>query len=53
MINISKSNWIIVSEAAYVYPPMLGLFFPNSFKLYHQNFYLPRYAANITYNASG
>ncbi len=52
MLNISKSNWIVVSEASYVYPPMLGLFFPNSFYLYHQNFYLPRYAVYIPYNGA-
>jgi len=52
MINISKSNYVIVSEASYTYKPLLGWFFKTSFNLYHQNFYLPRYAAVICYNAT-
>ena len=52
MLDISKGNWVIVSEAGYSYRPLLGLFFKNSFPLFHQNFYLPRYAADITYDAS-
>ena len=52
MLSISASNWVVVSEASYVYPPMLGLFFPNSFYLYHQNFYLPRNAAYIPFNGA-
>ena len=52
MLSISANSYIVVSEASYVYPPMLGLFFPNSFYLYHQNFYLPRYAVYIPYNGA-
>ena len=52
MINISKSNYIIVSEASYTYKPLLGWFFKSAFNLYHQNFYLPRYAAIICYNTT-
>ena len=52
MLNISKSNWIIVSDATYPYTPLLGLFFRKSFTLYHQNFYLPRYPGVITYDSS-
>ena len=52
MINISKSNYIIVSEASYSYKPLLGWFFKSAFSLYHQNFYLPRYAAIICYNTT-
>jgi hypothetical protein len=52
MIDISKNNWIIVSEAGYSYTPLLGLFFKTPFALYHQNFYLPRYAAIICYNTA-
>jgi Flp pilus assembly protein TadG len=51
MTNISKSNIIIVSEASYVYPPVLGLFFKSSFNFYHQNFYLPRYDKDIPYSS--
>jgi Flp pilus assembly protein TadG len=47
MINISKGNIVIVSEATYTYPPMLGIFFKNNFIFYHQNFYLPRYDKDI------
>jgi len=55
MINITKGTtapYIIVSEASYSYKPLLGLFFKTAFPLYHQSFYLPRYAAMICYNAS-
>ncbi len=52
MINISKSNWVIVAEAAYSYKPLLGFFFKSPFSLYHQNFYLPRFASKICYNAT-
>jgi Flp pilus assembly protein TadG len=52
MINISKGNYVIVSEASYPYKPLLGWFFKNTFNLYHQNFYLPRYAKIICYNTA-
>src|SRR6185437_9645411 len=51
MTNISEGSIIIVSEASYVYPPLLGLFFKNSFNFYHQNFYLPRYDKDIPYSS--
>jgi Flp pilus assembly protein TadG len=53
MINVSKGSWVIVSEANYSYQPLLGLFFKSPFALFHQNFYAPRYASDITYNSSG
>ncbi|MGN6100551.1 MAG: TadE/TadG family type IV pilus assembly protein [Devosia sp.] len=52
MIAISKSNYVIVSEASYSYQPLLGLFFRSPFTLYHQNYYLPRYPGIICYNTS-
>jgi hypothetical protein len=52
MINISKSNWVIVAEASYTYKPLLGFFFKSPFSLYHQNFYLPRFASKICYNTT-
>ncbi|MDR3472848.1 MAG: pilus assembly protein [Devosia sp.] len=52
MLNISHNNYIIVSEASYSYKPLLGWFFKNSFNLYHQNFYLPRYAKIICYDTA-
>ena len=48
MIDLAKSNIVVVSEATYIYPPMLGIFFKNNFVFYHQNFYLPRYDKDIT-----
>ena len=50
MLNISHNNYVIVSEASYTYKPLLGWFFKSSFDLYHQNFYLPRFAAIICYD---
>ncbi len=50
MIAISKNNYVIVSEASYSYQPLLGLFFKHPFSLYHENFYLPRFAAAINYS---
>jgi Flp pilus assembly protein TadG len=52
MLNISKNNYVIVSEASYSYRPLLGLFFKTPFALYHQNFYLPRYDDVICYNTA-
>lgn len=55
MIAITQNNSnndVIVSEATYSYQPLLGLFFQHAFTLYHQGFYLPRYASAITYDAS-
>jgi Flp pilus assembly protein TadG len=47
MIDLAKGNIVVVSEATYIYPPMLGIFFKNNFVFYHQNFYLPRYDKDI------
>jgi Flp pilus assembly protein TadG len=47
MKNIAGGNIVVVSEATYTYPPMLGIFFKNNFVFYHQNFYLPRYDKDI------
>lgn len=47
MKNIAGGNIVVVSEATYIYPPMLGIFFKNNFVFYHQNFYLPRYDKDI------
>jgi len=47
MKNISGGNIVVVSEATYTYPPMLGIFFKSDFVFYHQNFYLPRYDKDI------
>jgi Flp pilus assembly protein TadG len=55
LLSITKGTtapYIIVSEASYSYKPLLGLFFKQPFGLYHQSFYLPRYAAMICYNAA-
>ena len=52
MTNVSKGGYVISSEAAYPYTPLLGLFFKTAFPLYHQNFYAPRFAAIICYNSS-
>jgi Flp pilus assembly protein TadG len=50
MINISHSNWIIVSEASYPYQPAIfGMFLKSPTPLYHQAFYLPRFASIICY----
>jgi Flp pilus assembly protein TadG len=52
MGTIAKGSYVIMSEATYSYTPLLGLFFTQPFPLYHQNFYMPRYNAVITYNSS-
>lgn len=52
MIAISHTNWIIVSEAAYAYQPLVvGMFLKAPMPLYHQTFYLPRFASIICYNS--
>lgn len=53
MIAISHSNWIIVSEAAYAYQPLvIGMFLKAPMPLYHQTFYLPRFASIICYDTT-
>jgi TadE-like protein len=53
MLNISHNNWIIVSEASYAYkPPIVGPFLQETVPLYHQSFYLPRFASIICYPAA-
>lgn len=52
MIDISENNYVIVAEASYPYKPLLGIFFKNTFNLYRETFYLPRYPGEITYDSS-
>jgi hypothetical protein len=53
MIAISHNNWIIVSEASYAYKPAIaGPFVQSTMPLYHQTFYLPRFASIICYNTT-
>lgn len=50
MTDIAKGSYLVVSEATYPYPSMFGLFFNGTLTLYHQGFYMPRYASVICYN---
>ncbi|HTJ58327.1 MAG TPA: TadE/TadG family type IV pilus assembly protein [Devosiaceae bacterium] len=48
----TATSYIVVAEATYPYQPLLNLFFKSPFTLYHQTFYLPRYASEICYNVA-
>jgi Flp pilus assembly protein TadG len=48
MIAISKGSYVIVSEASYIYTPIVGTVFTANIPLYHENFYLPRFGDKIT-----
>jgi Flp pilus assembly protein TadG len=53
MLAISHNNWIIVSEASYAYQAkIVNLFLKSTVPLYHQAFYLPRFASIICYPAA-
>lgn len=51
MINVAKdatkTTYVIVSETAYGYKPLLGIFFDQAINMYRENFYLPRYGELI------
>ena len=49
--NISKDKYVIVSETSYSYTPLLGLVFQNAVALYRQNFHLPRFGDEITWQS--
>lgn len=52
MIDISKSNWVIVSDAAYSYKPLLGWVVSSAINLHRESYYLPRYGTCIGYNST-
>ncbi len=47
MINVSKGSFVIVSETAYAYKPLLGIVFDQAISMYRENFYLPRFGEYI------
>jgi Flp pilus assembly protein TadG len=51
MIDISKSNWVIVSSASYSYKPLLGQVVTRNISLNRESYYLPRFGTVI--NKSG
>jgi len=53
MLAISHNSWIVISEASYPYQPVVvGMFVKSTMPLYHQTFYLPRFASIICYNTT-
>lgn len=51
VLAISKDKYVIVSETQYPYKPLMGIVFKNSFTLYKQNFFLPRFGDNIVWKS--
>lgn len=43
-------GYVILSEAAYSYSPLMGVVFNEQFNLYRENFYLPRFGEEIRLN---
>jgi Flp pilus assembly protein TadG len=44
----SGTGYVVASEVAYSYKPVLGIVFTNALNLYNESFYLPRYQSYIT-----
>lgn len=47
IINIALGQYIIVAESRYSYLPLYGIVFDQPVNLYRENFYLPRFGAQI------
>jgi len=45
--DISEDKFVIVSETAYSYKPLLGMVFQTAIDLNRQNFHLPRFGQSI------
>lgn len=45
--TLSKNSWVIVSETAYSYQPLLGMVIQVPVNLYRENFHLPRFGKKI------
>jgi Flp pilus assembly protein TadG len=48
-IDVARGSYVIVSEASYVYTPLLGLVLPADFTLAKRNFYSPRFGTEIRF----
>jgi Flp pilus assembly protein TadG len=51
--NLAKGSYIVVGETSYAYKPLLGWVVKNAINLHRESYYLPRFAACISYNGSG
>lgn len=51
ILNISKDKYVIVSETAYSYKPLMGIVFQTAVSLYRQNFHLPRFGDNVVWKS--
>ncbi|MBU1306325.1 MAG: pilus assembly protein [Alphaproteobacteria bacterium] len=47
IVSISKGHYVIVTEAAVSYTPLYGIVFDKAVNLYRENFFLPRFGAQI------
>ena len=47
MTDISRNNWVIVSDTSYSYKPLLGMVIKTAINLHRVSFYLPRYGQYI------
>jgi len=50
MRDIARSNYVIVSESSYDYPPLYGFAFDQTINLYRENFFVPRFGGTVTVN---
>ena len=50
MKDISRSAYVIVSEASYSYSPITKLIYSQPIQLRRENFYLPRFGGSIILN---
>ena len=47
IIDIALGQYVIVAESSYSYSPLYGIVFDQPVNLYRENFYLPRFGAQI------
>lgn len=47
MNELARGGWVVASETAYAYRPVLGIVFTDAINLHRESFYLPRYEEAI------
>ena len=51
MVDISKGQWVVMSETSYAYKPLLGWVVTSAINLRRTSYYLPREGTTISYTA--
>jgi Flp pilus assembly protein TadG len=51
MVDISKGQWVVMSESYYAYKPLLGWVVSSAINLHRVSYYMPREGKTITYTS--